>query len=206
MATARPTSENSVPGSPMSILVVGHSFVRRLVGYLDDQHIENFNLCDASYKVDFLASRVSTMPNLWANFSDILVKSPDVVYAEICSNDIARGRDPISLADDVFQFANCLLAHGVKTVVLSQVFFRDSANSRYATIADFNDRVVAYNGRMLDLCAGSDAIICWRHRGIWQNWRSYLLDGVHFTRDAHRKFFNSIRGALISACKLTAHR
>ena len=123
MATARPTSENSVPGSPMSILVVGHSFVRRLVEYLDDQHIENFNLCDASYKVDFLASRVSTMPNLWANFSDILVKSPDVVYAEICSNDIARGRDPISLADDVFQFANCLLAHGVKTVVLGQVFF-----------------------------------------------------------------------------------
>ena len=146
------------------------------------------------------------MPNLWANFSDILVKSPDVVYAEICSNDIARGRDPISLADDVFQFANCLLAHGVTTVVLGQVFFRDSANSRYATIADFNDRVVAYNGRMLDLCAGSDAIIFWRHRGIWQNWRSYLLDGVHFTRDAHRKFFNSIRGALISACKLTARR
>ena len=102
-----------LPGSHVSILLVGHSFIRRLVGYLDDQHIENFNLCD-SYKVDFLASRtVSTMPNLWANFSDILVKSPDVVYAEICSNDIARGRDPISLADDVFQFANCLLAHGV---------------------------------------------------------------------------------------------
>ena len=206
MATARPTSGNSVPGSPMSILVVGHSFVRLLVGYLDDQHIENFNPCDASYKVDFLASRVLTMPNLRANFSDILVKSPDVVYAEICSNDIARGRDPIFLADDVFQFANCLLAHGVKTVVLGQVFFRDSANSRYATIADFNDRAVAYNGRMVDLCAASDAIIFWRHRGIWQNWRSYLLDGVHFTCDAHRKFFNSIRGALISACKLTARR
>ena len=122
MATAGPTSEISVPGSHVSILLVGHSFIRRLVGYLDDQHIENFNLCD-SYKVDFLASRVSTMPNLWANFSDILVKSPDVVYAEICSNDIARGRDRISLADDVFQFANCLLAHGVTTVVLGQVFF-----------------------------------------------------------------------------------
>ena len=82
MATARPTSGNSVPGSPMSILVVGHSFVQRLVGYLDDQHIDNFNLCDASYKVDFLASRVSTMPNLWENFTDILVKSPDVVYGK----------------------------------------------------------------------------------------------------------------------------
>ena len=117
------TSENAVPGSPISILLVGHSFVQRLVGYLDDQHIENFKLCDASYKVDFLASRVSTMPNLWANFSDMSVKSPDVVYAEICSNDIAGGRDPISLADDVFQFANCLLAHGVKTVCVRLGFF-----------------------------------------------------------------------------------
>ena len=94
MATARPTSENAVPGSPMSILLVGHSLV------------------------DFLDSGCSTMQKLWSKFSDILVKSPDVVYAEICSNDIVGGRDPISLADDVFQFANCLLAHGVKTVVL----------------------------------------------------------------------------------------
>ena len=123
MATARPTSENAVPGSPMSILLVGHSFVRRLVRYLEDQHIENLNLCDASYKVDFLDSGRSTMPKLWAKFSDVLVKSPDIVYAEICSNDIVGGRDPISLADDVFQFANCLLAHGVKTVVLGQVIF-----------------------------------------------------------------------------------
>ena len=142
MATAGPTSEISVPGSHVSILLVGHSFILRLVEYLDDQHIENFNICD-SYKVDFLASRVSTMPNLWANFPDILVKSPDVVYAEICSNDIARGRDPISLADDVFQFANCLLAHGVTTVVLGQVFFleirlnRGTRLSRILTIVSW---------------------------------------------------------------------
>ena len=83
------------------------------------------------------------MPNLWANFSDILVKSPDVVYAEICSNDIARSRDPISLADDVFQFANCLLAHGVTTVVLGQVFFleirltRGTRLSRILTIVSW---------------------------------------------------------------------
>ena len=112
MATSRPTSENAAWLAHVN--PSGRPFLC-LVGYLEDQHIENFNLCDASYKVDFLDSGCSTMPKLWANFSDILVKSPDVVYAEICSNDIARGRDPISLADDVFQFANGLLAHGVKT-------------------------------------------------------------------------------------------
>ena len=156
-------------------------------------------------KLTFLLRGVRPCRN-FGRFSDILVKSPDVVYVEICSNDIVGGRDPISLADDVFQFANCLLAHGVKTVVLGQVFFRDSANSRYATIADFNDRVVVYNTRMVDLCVASDAIIFWRLRCTWQSWRRYLLDGVHFTSDAHRKFFNSIRSALIATCKLTARR
>ena len=193
MAMARPfvTSENVVPG-PTSILLVGHSFLRRLVGYLRDQHIDNFNLYHDSYKVDVLASGGLTMPKLWAQI-------PDVVYAEISSNDIAGGRDPVSLADDVFKFANCLLVHGVRTVVL--VFFRDSANSRYAT-----STIVVYNTRMADLCASSDTIIFWRHRGIWQSWRQYLLEGIHFTREGHRKFFDSIRGALIAACKLTARR
>ena len=101
------------------------------------------------------------MPKLCAQIPDILVHAPDRVYAEISSNDIAGRRDPVSLADDVFKFANCLLEHGVRTVVLGQVFFRDSANSRYSTIADFNDRVVVYNIRMVDLCASSDAIIFW---------------------------------------------
>ena len=63
------------------------------------------------------------MPKLWAQIPDILVHSPDLVYAEISSNDIVGGRDPVSLADDVFKFANCLLEHGVRTVVLGQVFF-----------------------------------------------------------------------------------
>ena len=207
MATARPsvTLEDFVPG-PTSILLVGHSFLRRLVGYLQDQRIDNFNLYHASYKVEVLSSGGLTMPKLWAKIPDILVHSPELVYAEISSNDIAGGREPLSLADDVFNFANCLLAHGVRTVVLGQVFFRDSDNSRYATIADFNERVVVYNTRMVDLCASSDAIMFWRHRGIWQSWRRHLLDGVQFTREGNRKFFNSIRGALIAACKLTARR
>ena len=207
MATARPfeTSENYVPG-PTSILLVGHSFVRRLVDYLQDQHVDNFNLCHESYKVNVLASGGLTMPKLWKKISDILIASPDIVYAEISSNDIAVGRDPLSLADDVYNFANALLANGIRTVVLGQVFFRDSSNSHYATIADFNDRVVVYNNRMVEICASSDAIMFWRHRGIWQSWWRYLLDGLHFNSEGHRKFFNSVRGALVAACKLAARR
>ena len=64
--------------------------------------------CFESYKVDVLASGGLTMPKLWKIFSPM--------------NDIAGGRDPLSSADDVYIFANCLLANGVRTVVLVQVF------------------------------------------------------------------------------------
>ena len=63
METAQPfvTSENFVNG-PTSILLVGHSFVRQLVDYLQDQHVDNFNLCHESYKGNVLASGGLTMP------------------------------------------------------------------------------------------------------------------------------------------------
>ena len=68
METAQPfvTSENVVNG-PTSILLVGHSFVRRLVDYLQDQHVDNFNLCHESYKVNVLASGGLTMP--WSKWT-----------------------------------------------------------------------------------------------------------------------------------------
>ena len=96
---------------PTSILfLVGHSFVRRLFVYLLEQHVYIVNLfkCFESYKVDVLASGGLTMPKLWKIFSPM--------------NDIAGGRDPLSLADDVYMFANCLLANDVRTMVLVQVF------------------------------------------------------------------------------------
>ena len=34
---------------------------------------------------------------------------------------------------------------------------------------------------------------------MWTNWSNLLVDGLHFTDDGHRRYFNSVRGALFAA-------
>ena len=67
-------------------------------------------------------------------------------------------------------------------------------------MSDFNDRVTQYNQRMRELTMASTAVDFWRHRGgMWAIWRKLLFDGIHYTNDGHRRYYSSVRGALIAA-------
>ena len=63
----------------------------------------------------------------------------------------------------------------------------------------FNERVVAYNLRMRELTQSTTSIELWRHRGMWANWANLPVDGLHFTDEGHRRYFNSVRGSLVAA-------
>ena len=34
---------------------------------------------------------------------------------------------------------------------------------------------------------------------MWANWANLLVDGLHFTDEGHRRYFNSVRGVLVAA-------
>ena len=34
---------------------------------------------------------------------------------------------------------------------------------------------------------------------MWANWANLLVDGLHFTDEGHRRYFNSVRGAIVAA-------
>ena len=129
---------------------------------------------------------------------EVLSRQPDVVFLEIGCNEIDRVA-PFVLAEQVFQFAKMLVARGVRRVSFAS-FFWDAARSRYHVVRDFNDRVTQYNQRMHELTMASAAVDFWRHRGgMWAIWRKLLCDGIHYTNDGHRRYYSSVRGALIAA-------
>ena len=64
---------------------------------------------------------------------------------------------------------------------------------------NIKERVVSYNLGMQELTQSTTSIELWRHRGMWANWANLLVDGSHFTDEGHRRYFNSVRGALVAA-------
>ena len=117
--------------------------------------------------------------------------------SEIGTIDIS-GRDPLDLADEVFELGRSFSVRGVRRV---DIFFRNLVIGRrdYRVAPNFNERVVAYNLRMRELTQSTTSIELWRHRGMWANWANLLIDGLHFTDEGHRRYFNSVRGALVAA-------
>ena len=104
------------------------------------------------------------------------------------------------LGDRVLAYATYLgVMAAVQRVVVSQMFFRSAEQSRFSLREDFNDWVVDYNNYMADAVQSFETVTFWRHRGLWADWSKYLVDGVHYNQEGNRKYYNSVRGAIIAA-------
>lgn len=189
------------PTVRLPILLLGHSFVKRLTAFALQRGCHNMAL-HTNNEVFFHGIGGLSFPGLSAEIDMVRSLGPKVVFIDIGSNDLSGGADPAALAHSVFNFAKHLTTHqGVSVVIVSQVFFRNAKQCRYPTPADFNDRVTVYNMTLAGLSKEHQQILFWKHKGIWYNWPSYLVDGVHFTQEGLRKYYNSVRGALVAGVK-----
>ena len=130
------------------------------------------------------------------------VVGSDIVFLDMGTNDISVV-EPVVLADRVLAYASYLtVMAAVRRVIISQMVFRNASQSRYAVREDFNERVVTYNQYMKDAVLSFDSVSCWCHRRVWSDWASYLGDGVYFNQEGNRKYYNSVRGAIIAAANV----
>ena len=106
----------------VNLLIVGHSFVRRLANYALSAGEMNMNLNEGDCAVTIIGKGGMSVHQLRSHFDEIVSRGPDVLYVEIDSIDIS-GRDPLDLADEVFELARSFLARGVRRVVIAQIFF-----------------------------------------------------------------------------------
>ena len=179
--------------------VCGHSFVRQLANYALVHRSMNLDLDPELFQVAFVARGGLKVEGLYSLTQDIVRVSEDIIFLDIGTNDITN-TDPIELGDRVLAFANFItVMAGVRRVVISQMYFRNASQSAYYICSDFNDRVRAYNQYMFQATKYFESIDFWGHRGVWADWPKYLVDGVHFTQEGNRKYYNSVRGAVIAA-------
>ena len=155
----------------------------------------HFNLDDDKFHVTFVVRGGLKVPQLYSFATDVV--GSDVVFLDVGTNDISDV-DPKILGDRVLAYATYLgVMAGVQAVVVSQMFFRSAEQLRFFLREDFNDLVVV---DMADAVQSFETVTFWRHRGLWADWSKYLrpLD-VHFNQEGNRKYYNSVRGAIIAA-------
>ena len=107
---------------PLSMLLVGHSFIRRLADYALVSRTMYLGLNEGDCQVSFFARGGLTLRKLMPLTDEVLSCQPDVVFLEIGCNEVDRVA-PFVLADQVFQYAKMLVTRGVRRVTVSQIFF-----------------------------------------------------------------------------------
>ncbi len=181
-----------------SVLLVGHSFVKRLAQYARDRGCPNMALDPAQYHLSYLSKGGMKLSHLLAQVEDIRHRRPDVIFLEIGTNDLASGTDPQTLALEVRRFSVYLLNQlHVRAVCVSQITFRKAGTPK--TPDNFNSQVTKYNSALFNLAKEVKGLWFWRHRSLWSRWEDCLSDGVHFNDLGNRRYYNSVRGAIVAA-------
>ena len=189
----------SMASSPPTVLILGHSFVRRLSSNLrsnfDDRAAEHFNLLgDAVIHLHGVGGR--TVKKLCLDDLGVVsALTPDVIILEIGTNDLVANRPEVvgSEIDDLVQLllqSYCIRVIGVCEVIprVREPFFNAAAPilNQYLT-------------NVLQLCPN---VFSWRHTGFSNPTVSpYLPDGVHLNPQGQYSLYRSYRGAVLKALR-----
>ena len=190
----------------MDILIVGHSFIRRLEDYhwrltTEAQAPTPFPL--SGHNVHFLGIGGATLTGpksrqLQQRLTPSLAGKCDLVYIALGTNDLAQGSLPSQVAQHLVSLANYLmLGLEVKCVILEQIIPRcENKFPGFRLLAQQTNEAIQ------DLLATSEYqnIKIWKHTGFWNPQTPLLCkDGVHFNQVGMYKYWRSVRGAILWA-------
>ena len=190
---------------PTHVVCLGHSFIRRLQVFCANSTGQSINLgLDPDKRVvSFVHSSGMHVHQLTQYTAQVLLNTPSLVIIDIGTNDLqATSALPHVLASQVFQFAKSLVAAGVRSVVIMEVFFR-TAKGKYATpsVSTFLSAAHKYNNVIKSMVTGQAElhhdVHFWHHKGLCLHWEKYIQDGVHLTPQGTQKYFKSVRNCVI---------
>ena len=185
-----------------SVLIMGHSYVRRLVEHLQRYRQHNLGLQPDQYFVQFAFRGGAHLDFLKAPDTLRTVRRirPSLVLLEIGTNDLSlASTNPLILAAAVFQFARRLIDEfQVTRVVVCQIVHRFPGPRFTFPYAGFNEAVDAYNAELQRLAAGSaGSVVFWRHPRMQLQVQRFIVDGVHFNFAGMKKHLNSLKHAVV---------
>ena len=184
------------PCTPVRVLVLGHSFVRRLHDHLDRSAYASFGLRPAGHVVKLVGMSCLRFPRLLRNLRAVCEPGYDLVLLDFGTNDLAAGCGAELLADRVIAVSETLLcSYGVKRVVVMEVF--PHTHGRYRCPPAFNLEARRYNILIRDRLSSHPQIHFHHHQGLVANWQQYLVDGIHLNDRGMAKYSTSVRRAIL---------
>ena len=189
---------------PVNITIAGHSFVRRLNEYATYQFGSYHNM-----KIENSVANVTTIgisgltidKLLHQHMHRITTTNPQIVYIEIGSNDLCDPNGDIrQIGLKIKEACKMLLRLGIKKVIIGEIVFRFGRGIP-RNVPDYNYKVLNLN-RFLQVHLDSEAeprLLFWRHKYVWRSALRLYIDGVHYNNDGNKRYFRSVRGALIKS-------
>jgi lysophospholipase L1-like esterase len=185
--------------SNVRVLILGHSFVRRLREFIT-QHDPEYDLTLGLEHITVRWHGVGGRTIAKLNAFDLTVVEdfkPDIVFLQIGSNDLTqRNMSHISVGSRLEEFVRQLHdEQGVKIIIVGQTIQR-------AYPVSFNAKVSLLARYMKTVLEPLSYTIYWSHRGFWRPRGPFLsFDGVHLNREGQHKFYRSVRGAVLRAVR-----
>ena len=192
------------------LLILGHSFVRRLQEYVFRRNDTNkvvgadLGISEQFSNVFYRGIGGLTLDGLRLELPLVRDLAVRGVILDIGTNDLSTSHvDPVNLAKRIVDFAKLVaavdsVAEVVVCQVLPRVIVRPTVRSRFQTRADFNSARFMVNRTLDALTTDLPHVHYWRHCGMHANWPQYFdRFGVHLNDAGMRKYVRSVRGAAL---------
>ena len=201
------------------VLIVGHSFVRRLRRYCRHPIRRHLRLSRATHRIrmigEYQGRKIQFIRDIARAANAMMARypRPSVVILDIGSNDLMSvNRSPEGLAVDLVQLAVRLLNLGAKRVVMTKIIPRlgGAAVDQFSPVAQylpisFSEQrfflLMNRFNRTLDDFVGVDGRLeVITHRGFRGRLWDVLADGLHYNIRGMRRYFNSMRRQVVLQC------
>lgn len=187
-----------------NILILGHSFTKRLQRWCVENHRINMNLDHNRFQVYWHGISGGNLKNahhpksIWSDAHLVFDLQVDIVFLDIGSNDLCDPSiHPEDLVQQLLEFTKLLISQGCMIVVVSEILHRQTPGT-------YNANVDRTNSLLCSACRQTSSLYFWTHSRNNFN-RCFLSDyvahdGVHV--DSIRGmplYYSSVRGALLYA-------
>lgn len=122
----------------------------------------------------------------------------DIAIVQIGSNDITPDTSPVDLGSRIVDFATYLIQSKIKIVYICQIFQRH--RPRCMRPEDYEVIRTDTNNHIEFMLKGHPHIRYWAHKRIFHSpLQLFLRDGVHLNAAGTKKYYKSLRQAIIFA-------
>ena len=188
-----------------NILILGHSFVRRLKDDLaarfDARAAPNFHLPESGH-VSLYGTGGRTVDKIHAYDLSLVRKyKPDIVILKLGTNDLSTLRPEVvgSKIDDLAKVLRD--QYKVCVVGVCQVVNRNIPHT-WSPDCDLNAKA-AVSRQYLSVILADQHIFLWEHKEFYRSDRTLLsLDGVHCNEQGQYCLYRSYRGAFLKALSM----